>query len=100
MRDEYSALVDRHHQPRRATSGDFAEVDPAMTALQLFGMCNWSWTWFRPEGAWSAEDIAETFTRVIFNGLGNGTTIELSADLPDVVRTTIAEHAEAPVATG
>ena len=80
--------------------GQFAEGNAAIVTLQIFGMCNWSWTWYRPEGAWSAEDIAETFTRVIFNGLGNGTTIELSADVPDVVRATIAEHAEAPVATG
>ncbi len=99
MRDEYTGLL-RGVVQRGMDEGQFAEGNAAIVTLQIFGMCNWSWTWYRPEGAWSAEDIAETFTRVIFNGLGNGTTIELSADLPDVVRTTIAEHAEAPVATG
>ena len=99
MRDEYTGLL-RGVVQRGMDEGQFAEGNAAIVTLQIFGMCNWSWTWYRPEGAWSAEDIAETFTRVIFNGLGNGTTIELSADVPDVVRATIAEHAEAPVATG
>jgi AcrR family transcriptional regulator len=99
MRDEYTGLL-RGVVQRGMDEGQFAKGNAAIVTLQIFGMCNWSWTWYRPEGAWSAEDIAETFTRVIFNGLGNGTTIELSADVPDVVRATIAEHAEAPIATG
>ena len=101
MRDEYTGLLRRRSSQRGVERRAVRRRSTrALTALQIFGMCNWTWTWYRPEGAWSAEDIAETFTRVIFNGLGNGTTIELSADVPDVVRATIAEHAEAPVATG
>lgn len=99
MRDEYTGLL-RGVVQRGMDEGQFAQGNAAIVTLQIFGMCNWSWTWYRPEGAWSAEDIAEAFTRVIFNGLGDGTTIELSADVPDVVRATIAEYAESPVATG
>lgn len=99
MRDEYTGLL-RGVVQRGMEAGVFAEGNAAIVTLQIFGMCNWSWTWYRPEGAWSAEDIAEEFTRVIFNGLGNGSPIELSADVADVVRATIAEHADSPVAAG
>ena len=43
----------RDHPPR-GRAGAFADVDPSLAALQLFGMCNWSWTWFEPAGGWSA----------------------------------------------
>jgi TetR/AcrR family transcriptional regulator, cholesterol catabolism regulator len=99
MRDEYTGLL-RGVVQRGMEADVFAEGNAAIVTLQIFGMCNWSWTWYRPEGAWSAEDIAEQFTRVIFNGLGNGAAIELSADVADGVRATIAEHADSPVATG
>ena len=67
MRHEYSALV-TDIISRGVQRGDFRDVDPAMTALQLFGMCNWSWTWFEPEGAWSAREIADDFCRTLIGG--------------------------------
>jgi AcrR family transcriptional regulator len=68
MRHEYSALV-AEIIARGVRSGDFGDVDPAMTALQLFGMCNWSWTWFKPDGEWSAEQLAEEFCRTLIDGI-------------------------------
>lgn len=68
MRHEYSALV-ADIIGRGVRSGAFADVDPALTALQLFGMCNWSWTWFKPEGAWSAEKLAAEFCRTLVDGI-------------------------------
>ncbi len=69
MRHEYSALVTEIIR-RGVQRGDFGEVEPAMTALQLFGMCNWSWTWFKPEGEWSAEKLAAEFSRTLIDGIG------------------------------
>jgi AcrR family transcriptional regulator len=69
MRNEYSALVTDVIR-RGVQSGEFREVDPAMTGLQLFGMCNWSWTWFKPEGEWSAEKLADEFCRTLIDGIG------------------------------
>jgi AcrR family transcriptional regulator len=68
MRTEYSNLV-MDVIRRGVERGSFADVDPSMTALQLFGMCNWSWTWFKPEGAWSAEKLAEEFCRTLIDGI-------------------------------
>ncbi|MGE0067585.1 MAG: TetR/AcrR family transcriptional regulator, partial [Solirubrobacterales bacterium] len=68
MRHEYSNLVADVIR-RGVAAGEFAAVDPALAALQLFGMCNWSWTWFEPEGEWSAEQIGAEFCRTLLDGL-------------------------------
>jgi hypothetical protein len=38
--------------------------------LEILGMCNWTWTWYRPGGRLSAEAVAESFVRVLLRGLG------------------------------
>jgi AcrR family transcriptional regulator len=43
--------------------------DPRMSALQIFGMCNYAWTWYRPDGPQSVEQIAARFARDILGGL-------------------------------
>lgn len=90
MRDEYSGLL-RDAIRRGIEAGQFVEADAAVVALQIFGMCNWSWTWYRPEGAWSAEDVAETFTTVLFRGLLAGRKPRPSPRVPELVRATMAE---------
>jgi TetR/AcrR family transcriptional regulator, cholesterol catabolism regulator len=49
--------------------GVFRTADPKMSALQVFGMCNYAWTWYQPDGAQSVEDIARLFARNILDGL-------------------------------
>jgi AcrR family transcriptional regulator len=68
-RHEYSTLVTDVIR-RGVAAGEFtAAADPTLTALQLFGMCNWSWTWFKPQGEWSAEQIGAEFCRTLLDGL-------------------------------
>ena len=90
MRDEYSSLL-RKALARGMEAGQFVTADPAIVALQIFGMCNWSWTWYRPDGAWTADDIAETFSTVLFRGLAGGRKPRLSSRVPELVRATMAE---------
>jgi len=40
-------------------AGDLRPVDPAIAALTIIGMCNWSAWWFNPEGPLDAEHVAE-----------------------------------------
>ncbi|GAA4553801.1 TetR/AcrR family transcriptional regulator [Pseudonocardia xishanensis] len=49
--------------------GVFHTPDPRMTALQVFGMCNYAWTWYRPDGPQSVEEIVLLFSRTILGGL-------------------------------
>jgi AcrR family transcriptional regulator len=51
--------------------GLFHTADPKMSALQIFGMCNYAWTRYEPGGSQSAEEIARLFARNILGGLAN-----------------------------
>ncbi|GAA1249295.1 TetR/AcrR family transcriptional regulator [Prauserella halophila] len=49
--------------------GVFRTPDPQISALQVFGMCNYAWTWYRPDGQQSVEDISRLFAHDILGGL-------------------------------
>jgi TetR/AcrR family transcriptional regulator, cholesterol catabolism regulator len=50
-------------------AGAVPTADPRTTALHVFGMCNYAWTWYRPDGPESVEQIAGVFVRDL---LGEG----------------------------
>jgi AcrR family transcriptional regulator len=45
-------------------AGVFRVVDAKITAFTLIGMCSWPAFWYKPEGAKSAEQIAETIAEL------------------------------------
>ena len=93
MRTEYSTLVTDVIR-RGVAAGEFAAVDPSLTALQLFGMCNWSWTWFEPGGEWSAERIGAEFCRTLLGGLLRDGDRELDGErLARAVAASMKAHA-------
>lgn len=51
-------------------AGILERDDPSIVLLEVLGMCNWMWTWYRPDGRLSAEEIAERFVRTLLRGLG------------------------------
>lgn len=68
IRHEYTEVVTdivRRGIERR----DFQDADPELIALQVFGMCNWAWTWYRPEGRQSIEHIASTYSQALLAGI-------------------------------
>ncbi|MGX7681574.1 TetR/AcrR family transcriptional regulator [Jatrophihabitans sp. DSM 45814] len=69
--------------------GAFNSSDPEMTALQVFGMCNYAWTWYRPDGSKSVEEIATLFARDLLRGLSarNSATIEFDALIAKAIDT-------------
>jgi AcrR family transcriptional regulator len=51
-------------------SGEFGEILPAKITVNLIvGMLNWTYTWFRPKGRLSGQDIADGMTETILAGL-------------------------------
>lgn len=78
LRDEFSAILVEILE-RGIESGAFADVDPQLTAVQIFGMVNWAWTWFRPGGPKDAAEIAAQFSRNVIGGLAPGETREGAA---------------------
>jgi AcrR family transcriptional regulator len=46
-----------------------AGIDPHVASYALFGMMNWIYNWYDPEGAVSPERLSEQFTRLFLDGL-------------------------------
>ena len=67
-RDAYFEAV-REVVVRGQAEGAFRELDPALVTLALFGMCNWAYQWYRPDGRLTSEAIAELFFDLFTHGL-------------------------------
>jgi len=67
-RDQFEALwkdVIREGMTQRL----FKAQDPALTVRALFGLMNWTITWYRPDGAKTSEQIADEYSNLLLNGL-------------------------------
>ena len=51
--------------------GSIVSSDPKLAAFAIAGALNWTSTWYRPGGALSAEEIAESFVKMITEGLAD-----------------------------
>lgn len=67
-RDTYFDDV-REMIARGAEAGVFIVPDPRLAALAMFGMCNWAYTWYRPDGPHRPDDIARWFWGWLVTGL-------------------------------
>jgi TetR/AcrR family transcriptional regulator, cholesterol catabolism regulator len=50
-------------------TGIFNCADVPMTVRGLFGVLNWTITWYRPEGSLSPEQIADLFSEMFLQGI-------------------------------
>ena len=71
LREEYTAVVAGVVR-RGVTTGKLRDLDIRLTTLQLFGMCNYAWTWYQPRGSKPIEDIAAIFAQNFLNGVVEG----------------------------
>jgi len=67
-RDDYTARV-QAAIANGVASGELREVDPTLAVFALFGATNWSYTWYRPDGENSGEQIADFIASVVIDGL-------------------------------
>ncbi len=67
-RDRYATLVEAEII-RAIEAGDIREVDSRLTALAMFGMCNWAYQWYRSDGSRTCTEIADCFWDLLFEGL-------------------------------
>lgn len=68
QRDNYYLLVKRVLESG-AAKGEFHVEDPGLTAFAFFGMCNWAYQWFRPDGSQSSEAIAKRICEIFLRGI-------------------------------
>lgn len=51
------------------TQGEFEANDPSLTTLAFFGMCNYAYQWYKPEGRWRAREIALYLWDIFMHGV-------------------------------
>ena len=52
-------------------NGEFAPGNPSLVALAFFGMSNWIYKWYSPNGAMTPHEIADVFWDLFMNGAVN-----------------------------
>jgi AcrR family transcriptional regulator len=67
-RDFYERMVQSIIVEGTASSA-FVDVPPAIAAKAVLAMANWGYTWFRPDGPLTAEEIADRFADIALQGL-------------------------------
>jgi AcrR family transcriptional regulator len=69
QRDSYEALVRSAIAAGQARGIFAADADAQLITLALFGMCNWAYQWFDAHGRYTANEIAETYWRLLLTGI-------------------------------
>ncbi len=71
-RNSYEEWMRQLIESARA-EGQFAPgIDSKWATLLILSAANWLYQWYNPQGVLSAEEIADRFTEIIFNGLIHG----------------------------
>jgi AcrR family transcriptional regulator len=47
-------------------------TDPRAARLLVLSAANWTYTWYRPDGPMSPQQVADRFTDLLLDGLGGG----------------------------
>jgi AcrR family transcriptional regulator len=47
-------------------------ADPRAARLLVLSAANWTYTWYRPDGPMSPQEVADSFTDLLLEGLGGG----------------------------
>jgi AcrR family transcriptional regulator len=63
LRDRYERLWDRIVRELPGVT------DPKFARLLVLSAANWTYTWYRPEGPLSPEEVADRFTDILLRGL-------------------------------
>ena len=51
--------------------GEFRpDLDPEITMRAILGLCNYTWTWFDPDGRVPLRELARQFAELIIDGIG------------------------------
>jgi len=69
LRKQYRHLVEGLIADGQAAGSFSADIDPKVAALNYFGMLNWMYQWFEPEGRYSAAAIMNLCRRQFISGI-------------------------------
>lgn len=74
QRDAYESLVQSAISAGQARGIFTDDTGAKLITLALFGMCNWAYQWFDRHGRYTADEIAETYWRLLRNGIQPATS--------------------------
>ena len=69
-RDAYEAYVEGEIA-RGIEDGELRPVDIRLATFALFGICNWAYQWYRPQGLLRTRDLAYVFWDILMNGIAS-----------------------------
>lgn len=53
-------------------TGEFrSDIDVQIVMRAILGMCNYTWTWYDPDGRVSIRELARMFTEIVLRGVKN-----------------------------
>ncbi len=68
----YTALARSILQDVRAQQSDHSEIDLTVATYALFGMMNWIYNWYDPQGKLKVSELVDNVTRLFVNGFVAG----------------------------
>lgn len=54
---------------RGIVAGEFRDQNPTLVTRAIYGMCNWAYQWYDPDGSMTSAEIAAEFFKLVFVGL-------------------------------
>ncbi|WP_373067806.1 TetR/AcrR family transcriptional regulator [Gemmatimonas sp.] len=60
-------------------AGQYKVPSAELAGLAMFGMCNWAYTWFRPDGQFTDVEVADCFWAWLDAGFVAGTSLRADA---------------------
>lgn len=67
LKREYDSAIEDIYR-EGVSAGVFVDIPPTIAVNALMGACNSLYTWYHPEGALSAKEIAEYYVNLLTNG--------------------------------
>ncbi|MCP3025955.1 TetR/AcrR family transcriptional regulator [Halobacillus sp. A5] len=68
-RDEFKSLIFQVITEGQRTGHFRKELPPGLTSMAILGMVNWMYKWYRRDGDYSIDEIADVFIDIILHSL-------------------------------
>jgi AcrR family transcriptional regulator len=78
---EYTGIVARILGEMRE-KGEIADLDPTVCTFALFGMIQWAFGWYNPEGSIKPDQLCHVFARIFTRGIYSKAETGLQVELP------------------
>lgn len=56
------------------------DQDSKIIMLSIFGICNWTLRWYKPEGKYSARELGKMYAQFVLNGIKSNLTVSAEGE--------------------